>query len=199
MGPMERPAAALFRAAFFSIEDFLDQLYRWEIAPKRVFELGCGEGLLAEQFLRSFPNAKMTGIDITDRIGRLFRGDRSRVTFIHQPLETFISQSPPAFDLAIICDVLHHVPLPQRADLIRGTLRVLQPGGCLIVKEWVDRPTILTRLTLSMERHLSGAFTHYESVECWRSMLQDATGQTAEINQAVLRPWANNVVFKLQS
>ena len=67
----------LYRGCFVNLGR-IARLIR-EIAPgaRDILEIGCGEGALLERLARAYPAARLTGIDITPTVGRLFRGDVS--------------------------------------------------------------------------------------------------------------------------
>ena len=42
--------------------------------PRRILEVGCGEGAVSERLAALYPNAEITAIDITPNVGRLYAG-----------------------------------------------------------------------------------------------------------------------------
>ena len=79
-GTHERQVAEAFRRVFVDLDDFARRLQLWiPSAPRRILEVGCGEGAMAERLARIYPGATITGIDIKPTIGRLYRGDTARV------------------------------------------------------------------------------------------------------------------------
>lgn len=82
-GPYERQVSDAYRALFFDIGDFLDRVRAWKPTARRVLEVGCGEGAVTERLNAAYPDAEITAIDITPRIGRLYRGPSRGVRFVH--------------------------------------------------------------------------------------------------------------------
>ena len=78
LGPLEVPAANLYRACFVDLGHLARQVREWTPAAS-ILEIGCGEGALTERLSLVYPKARITGIDITPKVGRLFCGDRERV------------------------------------------------------------------------------------------------------------------------
>ena len=76
-GPYEITEAD--RRLFVDLDDFMDRLQVWVRQPRRILEVGCGEGAMTERLSRAYPAATVTGTDITLRIDRLFRGESARV------------------------------------------------------------------------------------------------------------------------
>ena len=81
LGPLEQPAAALYRSVFIDLDAFVAQVALWAGRPRSLLELGCGEGAVVDRLADTFPAASVTGIDITPRIGRLSRAADTRVAF----------------------------------------------------------------------------------------------------------------------
>jgi ubiquinone/menaquinone biosynthesis C-methylase UbiE len=47
-----------------------------------------------------------------------------------------------AVDVAMFCDVLHHVPADQRGAIVKDAVRALKPGGLLVIIDWRMDATI---------------------------------------------------------
>ncbi|WP_241963600.1 class I SAM-dependent methyltransferase [Gordonibacter sp. 28C] len=102
-------------------------------SPRRVLDLGCGTGALAELVLKALPGCELAGVDLSDamlarareRLGeraRLLEGDSEHLPF------------PDGFFDAVYCnDSFHHFPDPERAAF--EAWRVLRAGGVLVVGE----------------------------------------------------------------
>src|SRR5262249_39100858 len=142
LGPLEVPVADLYRASFIDLARFARLLRRWAPA-ETILEVGCGEGALAGRLAKVYPGARITGIDISQRVGRLFRGDRDRVVFQRETIQSFAAARPASFDLVVICDVMHHVPWDRHADLLAHARRTLKPGGRFALKDWEDRNNLI--------------------------------------------------------
>jgi SAM-dependent methyltransferase len=96
------------------------------IAPRRVLEVGCGWGELAEWIARD-TGAEVVAIDLSPRMVELAqeRGVDARVADLQQ-----LPFADGEFDLVVAAWMLYHVP-----DLERGIgelARVLRPGGRLV-------------------------------------------------------------------
>lgn len=102
--------------------------------PVRILDVGCGTGLLLERLHHRFPDATLTGIDVTpgmltvaaQRLGPradLLLGDASAL-----PLREG------AFDVVVSSSVWHYLRAPDLA--LAEWRRVLRPGGSLIVTDW---------------------------------------------------------------
>lgn len=58
LGPLERPVAFLYRAAFFRCE-LLAEFVRHRLPASEILEVGCGEGLLLDCLARQYPEASI--------------------------------------------------------------------------------------------------------------------------------------------
>ena len=88
-GPAEPAVARIYRDVFFDGASFGRLLRAWIDlpSPETILEVGCGEGQMMEILAEAFPGARLLGVDIHPAVGRLFRGDRSRVEFRRSRLE----------------------------------------------------------------------------------------------------------------
>jgi SAM-dependent methyltransferase len=97
-----------------------------EAQPRRVLEVGGGEGELAERIVREL-GAELVGIDQSERMVEIQRskGLDARVGDVQQ-----LPFADGEFDIAVAAWMLYHAP-----DLDRGLAelaRVLEPGGRLV-------------------------------------------------------------------
>jgi ubiquinone/menaquinone biosynthesis C-methylase UbiE len=95
--------------------------------PRRVLEVGGGEGELAERVQQEL-GAEVTGLDQSPRMVELqrARGIDARVGGVEE-----LQFADASFDVAVAAWMLHHVPQVDRA--LAELARVLQPRGRLVV------------------------------------------------------------------
>ena len=134
-GPYERAVTEAYRGIFTELDDFVGRVRVWVPQPHRILEVGCGEGAVTERLVKVYPNSTITAIDITPKVGRLYRGDPARVTFLQRSADDVAREAPASFDLVVLCDVLHHVPLLERQALLLAIDRGIAPGGSLVFKD----------------------------------------------------------------
>jgi 2-polyprenyl-3-methyl-5-hydroxy-6-metoxy-1,4-benzoquinol methylase len=195
-GPFEPQIADLYRKIFIDLEAFADQIRAWTGAS-RILEIGAGEGVVTERLLVRYPTAHITAIDITPSIGRLFRGDTSRVEFRQAPVDDVVATQPASFDLVILADVIHHVPLALRAGILASARAALAPGGKMVFKDWMRRPTPIHLACAFSDRVLTGDEVHYLNEDELRALARDAFGHDAIVAEAYVRPWKNNFAMLL--
>jgi SAM-dependent methyltransferase len=169
-----------------------------EASPRRVLEVGGGEGELAERIVHEL-GTELVGIDQSERMVEIQRskgidarvGDAQDLPF-----------ADGEFDVAVAAWMLYHVPDPHRA--IAGLARVLRAGGRLVAvangyehlaelwdlmgRDRTYRREVFGRET--GEEWLRRSFAHVErrDVDSWVVMDEDAVrryvGSWSELGRA---------------
>jgi 2-polyprenyl-6-hydroxyphenyl methylase / 3-demethylubiquinone-9 3-methyltransferase len=106
------------------------------LAGKRVLDVGCGGGILAEAMAAK--GAQVTGIDLADKplkVAMLHGMETgSRVDYRLVSAEALAAEAPESFDVVTCMEMLEHVPDP--ASTVAACARLAKPGG------WVFFSTI---------------------------------------------------------
>ena len=126
------------------------------------------------------------------------RGDHGRVSVERTSIDELVRRRPHAFDLAILCDVLHHVPVPARRGLLASLRDLLAPGAVVVVKEWERRRGLVHLLVYLSDRYLTGDEVSYAGPEELAALLAAAFGPDAAERQVRIGPWRQNVAFFLR-
>jgi 2-polyprenyl-6-hydroxyphenyl methylase/3-demethylubiquinone-9 3-methyltransferase len=99
------------------------------LAGKRVLDVGCGGGILAEAMAAR--GANVTGIDLSARaltVARLHALEvGSSVEYRDISAEDLAAESPQGFDVVTCMEMLEHVPQP--ASVVRACATLVKPGG----------------------------------------------------------------------
>ena len=91
----------------------LDELWA-KADPRSLLDVGCGEGVLTEQWAESLGDARAVGIDLDDAKLRAEWETRRRANLEFRVEEaTSLSFADGEFDLAAAIEVLEHVPEPE--------------------------------------------------------------------------------------
>jgi len=101
--------------------------------PLRILEVGCGMGSISSRMSKRWPDAKVTGIDISTlsiQIAQKLFGS-TKIDFRETILtpETFNEQ----FDLIIFMDVYEHIAVADRPAVHAALLKILRNKGRVIL------------------------------------------------------------------
>src|SRR5271157_441838 len=197
-GPFERPISEFYRSIFINLNAFVDQIQQW-VPASNILELGCGEGAVTERLIKTFPKALVTGIDITPKVGRMYQGDPSRVTFKQQSIQDFATENAGKFDLLVISDVMHHIPWEFHKEIMIDSKKVLKPGGYLVLKDWERRPALIHWLCFISDRFITGDHIRYKSADEFRELIKSAFGENCIKAETRIRPWSHNIAFLVRN
>ena len=107
--------------------DWIDDNAR--IAGKKVVDIGCGGGILAESMAAR--GAQVTGVDLSEKalgVARLHLFESGeQVDYRHISAEDLARDCPASFDVVTCMEMLEHVPDP--ASTIRACATLVKPGG----------------------------------------------------------------------
>ncbi len=99
------------------------------LAGKRVIDVGCGGGILAEAMAAG--GARVTGIDLAEKplkVAMLHRIESGvEVDYRLVSAEDAAAAEPAAYDVVTCMEMLEHVPDP--ASTVRACARLVKPGG----------------------------------------------------------------------
>lgn len=118
---------------FYSTGIFMVEL---ETDQPEVLDIGAGTGAMSAYFLQRFPNAKITLLDISDKMlevaKRRFEGNPNisyRISdYAAEPIEG-------SYDAAISALSVHHLEDRDKAHLYQEVHRILKHGGCFVNAE----------------------------------------------------------------
>ncbi|HET7203285.1 MAG TPA: bifunctional 2-polyprenyl-6-hydroxyphenol methylase/3-demethylubiquinol 3-O-methyltransferase UbiG [Steroidobacteraceae bacterium] len=103
------------------------------LAGRKVLDVGCGGGLLAEAMARK--GAKVTGIDLADdllQVARLHALESGvDVEYVLESAEQHAANHAGQYEIAACMEMLEHVPDPAAA--IDAIARLVRPGGHVFV------------------------------------------------------------------
>lgn len=119
-------------------------------APFTIWELGCGEGLLAEALLTRFPTATVVGWDRSaamlasaqERNARF--GDRFRPASFSLA-ETDWRYANSQLRAVVSSLVIHHLDDRGKAELYEDMAALLEPGGVLVIADVIQPASAAAR------------------------------------------------------
>jgi len=107
--------------------DWIDRLAA--LSGKRVLDVGCGGGILAEAMAQR--GSRVTGIDLSIkplRVAQLHALESGvAVDYREASAETLAAEAPGAFDVVTCMEMLEHVPDP--ASTVKACSTLARPGG----------------------------------------------------------------------
>jgi SAM-dependent methyltransferase len=105
-----------------------------------ILELGCGTGFITQALLTTLPTAHVVATDVSPGFVEVTRRrlqgagvDGTRYDVVLTGQEELALVRPGSADVAIVCDVYHHLEAPL--TMMTEVLRVLRPGGRLVLIE----------------------------------------------------------------
>lgn len=117
--------------------DFYGQAARWfpDKSHLRLLDLGCGTGLELEAVFRRFPDAQVTGFDLSARmlqkLVEKFPDRQDQLRLIQADYLTF-DFGEACYDGAISVETLHHFTHQQKQGLYDRLCRALTPDGLYV-------------------------------------------------------------------
>lgn len=162
LGAVEDLAAAQFYRRISSLPHF--RLINWAVARRatkggikgKALDVGCGPGNLVIEMARQAPGLTVTGIDPSREMVAIATGNAprsglaSRVSFTEGASEA-IPFPDASFDLVVSTLSLHHWPAPVEG--LREMVRVLKPGGRLLIMDFRRDLAVLPWFFLSVVQH----------------------------------------------
>lgn len=144
-------------------------------AGTQVLDLGCGTGLELEWYFQFAPEARVTGIDLSEGMLEALRGKFShkdltliRGSYFEVPLGEEV------YDAAVSVESLHHFTKEEKLGLYRRLHGALKEGGSFILTDYLadtDEQERLYRqelLRLKAEQGLGDdVFYHYDTPLTW--------------------------------
>jgi 2-polyprenyl-6-hydroxyphenyl methylase/3-demethylubiquinone-9 3-methyltransferase len=99
------------------------------LAQKKVIDVGCGGGILAESMAKK--GANVTGIDLSEKALKVadLHGLESGITVYYEKIsaEEMANREAGQYDIVTCMEMLEHVPDP--ASVIRACAKMAKPGG----------------------------------------------------------------------
>ncbi len=110
------------------------------MGSKRVLDIGCGGGILAESLARH--GATVTGIDLSEKALAVaeLHGRESGVSVHYEKIsaEELALRHPASYDVITCMEMLEHVPDP--GSVVRACSQLIKPGGHVFFSTINRRP-----------------------------------------------------------
>lgn len=106
-----------------------------------VLDAGCGTGVLIRRIKERFPGIKVTGLDPTAS-ALAIAGRKSREKHLTVQWVEGVGEAMPfpdsSFDRVVTSLAFHHIPAGIKAAMLREALRVLRPGGKIVLVDFSE-------------------------------------------------------------
>lgn len=107
----------------------------------KILEIGCGTGYNLKRLAKAFPNAQLTGLDVSEDMINLSRKNTSafedRVTLLQQPYGPDQPPMPESYD-AIVCAYVLTMINPHWEAIVRHAPKDLNSGGVIAFADFHD-------------------------------------------------------------
>ena len=103
----------------------------------RILDLGCGTGLELEFYFRRCPDARVTGIDLSEGMLNALKEkfpEKELRLIQGSYFETELGEE--VFDGAVSVESLHHFTAAEKYPLYRNLCRALKPGAAFILTDY---------------------------------------------------------------
>ena len=122
---------------------FIEKMLEWSGVkdPKSVIDVGCGIGGTSRYLAKYFPGAKVTGITLSPnqvKRGTELAKERGLDNVEFKVMDALAMEYPDnSFDLVWACESGEH--MPDKKAYVEEMVRVLKPGGTLVIATWCQR------------------------------------------------------------
>jgi ubiquinone/menaquinone biosynthesis C-methylase UbiE len=122
-----------------TIYSWFEMIYQG-LHPHKILDVGCGNGKLSLQLAKLFPNAEITGVDLSPHLVRWCRKKAqdmgvTNAQFYWQDAGDMIFEDS-SFDIVHQGTLLHETPAYYIPLIVNEMKRVLKPGGRMSMFDW---------------------------------------------------------------
>ena len=122
-------------------------------APKSIIDLGCGAGRSTVTLQETFPEAQLTGVDLSPYFVtvaqhmacQMSASEEPQIKWVHAPAEETGLPADTA-DLVSVCLVFHELPQSAAEAIIAEAYRLLKPGGHFAIMDMNPRCETFTKM-----------------------------------------------------
>jgi ubiquinone/menaquinone biosynthesis C-methylase UbiE len=118
-------------------------------AGHRVLDIGCGTGTLLEMIKRTEPDTKLVGLDGDPKILKIAKEKTKKMNLeiqFDQGMAYELPYPDNSFDRVLSSLVFHHLNTTNKQRTFREILRVLRPGGRMMIADFGPAQNRFTKL-----------------------------------------------------
>jgi ubiquinone/menaquinone biosynthesis C-methylase UbiE len=131
-----------------------------------IVDMGIGTGALANACLKTFPKARMIGIDLDAGMLDLAKRRLTSVSSVEYIHEDFCDIDLPQADAVVACVSLHHIRTPlEKQKLYARIFKALNKGGVFLSADYYPavEPSLARRHRVTWLGHLQQSYSPSES------------------------------------
>jgi len=166
---MEKDGDARLRQSYSKcMTELLAKLDAQPNRPKDIVDVGCATGLSSLELARTFPDSRITGVDLSEYFLAVGRWNQSQpehaaayrnISFVHAAGESTGLPDASA-DLVSVCLVYHELPRTAAVEVMKEAHRLLRPGGAMAIMDMNPDSEAFKRVCNNVF-----AFTAFKSTE----------------------------------
>lgn len=120
-------------------------------SPQNIVDLGCSVGLSTFSLQNTYPNAHITGVDLSPYFLAVAlyntpkQAAQNPPTWVHAAAES-TGLPDASFDLVSICLVCHELPQAATFKILQEARRLLRPGGHLAIMDMNPKSEVIAKM-----------------------------------------------------
>lgn len=145
---------------------------RLSTPPQNILDLGCSIGISTFSLQKAYPQARITGVDLSPYFLAIARYKSQQqansshpIQWLHSAAES-TSLPDNSCDLVTAFLLFHELPRTAAVEIIKEAKRVLRSGGCLAIMDsnpqasgYLNMPSYILTLLKSTEPYIDDYFT----------------------------------------
>lgn len=104
-----------------------------DVEPLRILDVGCGLGYFTSHVKQLFPNADVSGCDISTTAIEKAASFEPQCSFVPMDLKVRSSLPNRAYNILVALDVLYYFTEKEIVDVVQNLYQLLEAGGFLLV------------------------------------------------------------------
>jgi 2-polyprenyl-3-methyl-5-hydroxy-6-metoxy-1,4-benzoquinol methylase len=112
-----------------TIQFMLEKLSKFHF--NSIVDIGCGDGRFTSEVAQIFPNRKVVGIDYSEKAINLAKAMNPSISYINTDIRR--DNREDNYDIAILMEVLEHIPLDEVNDFMKRVSDLLSNEGLLFI------------------------------------------------------------------